>query len=68
LLFSDGLFEAVNTEEEELGERNLRGLVQSTMALHGDALIDAVRKGLSEHVGEVKLQDDICMLLVESKR
>lgn len=67
LMFSDGLFEAVNEKGEDLGEPKLRAIVESEITLHGGELVDAILKGLGTHVGGVKLEDDICMLLVESR-
>jgi sigma-B regulation protein RsbU (phosphoserine phosphatase) len=64
-MFSDGLFEAANPEGEQLGEPELMAAVQKHVALRGGGLIDAVLARATEHAGEAKFDDDICVLLVE---
>jgi sigma-B regulation protein RsbU (phosphoserine phosphatase) len=66
-MFSDGLFEASNAKGEELGEHTLRTVVQDNMALRDGELLDTVLKRVTDHAGEAKIEDDICMLLVERK-
>jgi sigma-B regulation protein RsbU (phosphoserine phosphatase) len=66
-MFSDGLFETSNVKGEELGEHTLRTVVQENIALSDGELIDAVLQRVTDHAGEAKIEDDICMLLVERK-
>jgi len=67
LMFSDGLFEAANGKGEEFGEEKLRAFVGGKITLEGSALLDAVLRGVRAHVGDTNFDDDICMLLVESR-
>lgn len=64
-MFSDGLFEAANPAGEQFGEPALMETVQQNIALRDGGLIDAVLKRVTDHAGEAKLEDDICVLFVE---
>lgn len=65
LIYSDGVSEAMNSQEEEYGEQRLSDLVAEN--LHRDAadLRDLVLSRLSDHVGQVPQHDDLTLVVIK---
>ena len=65
LIYSDGVSEAMNSQEEEYGEQRLSDLVSEN--LHRDAadLRDLVLSRLSDHVGQAPQHDDLTLVVVK---
>ena len=68
LLFTDGLYEEFNREEEEFGEKRLTDLVQAHGKEKIDMIIDAILSALARHVGfanKLSVYDDITLIGIE---
>ncbi|HET6268429.1 MAG TPA: PP2C family protein-serine/threonine phosphatase, partial [Acidobacteriota bacterium] len=65
LIYSDGVSEAMNSQEEEYGEQRLSDLIAGN--LHRDAadLRDLVLSRLSDHVGQSPQHDDLTLVVVK---
>ena len=64
LVFSDGISEAINTDEEEFGEDPLPGLVLSSMDASAMSLIDSVISEVVMHAGKAPQRDDMTMVVI----
>lgn len=62
LLYTDGLTEAMNAQDEEYGEQRLVDLLRRNHGLPPQALLHQLRHALRDFTGKVKLQDDFTMI------
>lgn len=62
LMFTDGIYEALNTSSTEFGEEHLRDTIQSYKNLPLQDLIARIVNTVQNHAGRKKLGDDICLL------
>ena len=62
LLYTDGITEAENIEHEQFGEDRLEAMLHTRRDAQGH--MDAVRKSVTEFVGEAPQSDDITMLFI----
>jgi serine phosphatase RsbU (regulator of sigma subunit) len=62
VLFTDGVTEAENDKEEQLGEGPIRDLLQTLHGRDADSLLDSVATHVHDYVGDVPLGDDVTML------
>lgn len=65
LLFTDGVFEALNPDGEEFGGERLQKLVEHNLNLDLNKLTDAVIDGVNQFRGTAPLPDDICLVAIE---
>lgn len=71
VLYTDGVNEAMDADDEEWGIEPLREIVQNTIALPGTddvaALIvkQKIIKEVYEHIGDADQFDDMCMVIIE---
>ncbi|HNV45820.1 MAG TPA: PAS domain S-box protein [Spirochaetota bacterium] len=65
LLFTDGIYEEFNSENEEFGEDRVRGIIEAHAGEPIRCVIDALLEGMTGFVGDVGLNDDITVLGVE---
>ena len=65
LLYTDGVTEAMNENEELFGEDRLRDVAEKNYFAHPRALVNSVRHAVSGFVGEAERSDDITMLALE---
>jgi sigma-B regulation protein RsbU (phosphoserine phosphatase) len=67
VFYTDGLVEAMNTEEEEFGENNVINIMKkksgSTSRIIRNNLIDDVKK----HIGDKELEDDFTLVVAKIK-
>jgi serine phosphatase RsbU (regulator of sigma subunit) len=68
VLFTDGLTEAEDTEEEEFGVDRVAEVVASIADPTADELCDAILEAVDAHTGGAPLQDDATLLVVERLR
>lgn len=61
-VFTDGVFEAFNSKDEEFGEESLYYLLQSTRALSLDGVVDHLLKTLQNFLNGQDRQDDLTIL------
>lgn len=65
VLYTDGLIESVNDRMEEFGVNRLTELIEETYRLPADAMIDRIKRSLTEFRGEEKQIDDITIVIVK---
>jgi serine phosphatase RsbU (regulator of sigma subunit)/putative methionine-R-sulfoxide reductase with GAF domain len=65
LLYTDGVTDAINMQEEEFGAERLAALVMSNAHLNADALIDEIARALADFAGEGVRFDDVTMVVVK---
>ncbi len=63
VLYTDGLSEATNPGQEELGKERLADLVVQSADQSSHDLVSALRKGLSDFIGERALADDVTFVV-----
>jgi len=68
LLFTDGLFEVIGRDGQELGQPWLLAAVQKHQQLPGLQLINDLISMAQHHAGAGKFADDVCLLGVELAR
>jgi sigma-B regulation protein RsbU (phosphoserine phosphatase) len=64
LVFSDGISEAINPDEEEFGEDPLPGLVLANMDASAMSLIDTIISKVVSHAGKAPQRDDMTMVVI----
>jgi sigma-B regulation protein RsbU (phosphoserine phosphatase) len=64
LLYTDGVTEAMNPEDEQYGEQRLRSLLDATSFRSAHALIDAMRKDVTAFASGAAQSDDITLLAI----
>jgi sigma-B regulation protein RsbU (phosphoserine phosphatase) len=65
LIFTDGISEAMNVDEEEFGEARLAALVADNMHLSAAALRDRILSEITDFVGEAPQHDDMTLVVVK---
>ncbi|EOQ94836.1 SpoIIE-like protein phosphatase domain protein [Leptospira wolbachii serovar Codice str. CDC] len=65
-LFSDGMFEVPNDNEEYLGDQKFSEIIESRIHLSGREFLDSVQEEVLDYSGG-KVADDMTMLLLEIK-
>lgn len=65
LLFTDGVFEALNPNGDEFGSDRLQQVVQRNLDLDASRLIDAIINDVNKFRGDSPLPDDICLVAIE---
>jgi sigma-B regulation protein RsbU (phosphoserine phosphatase) len=63
-VYSDGLAEAVNSEEQEFGETRLSEIVVANRRVPAEQLIDNIIASVRLFVGEVRQQDDMTVMVI----
>lgn len=64
--YTDGLFEASNTDGLQFGEKRLRALITENIGLPGKQLIERLIQEVVAFTGRKDFDDDICAIAVES--
>ena len=67
-LFTDGLVEAMNSDEEEFGEQRLKALLLENRRMTAGELVDLIVSSVRRHTGGTHLQDDFTLLIVKRKQ
>jgi phosphoserine phosphatase RsbU/P len=65
LLYTDGVTEAMNDRGDEFGEERLAGALREHRGESVTRIIDGVERALSEWCGDVRLADDIAMVVAK---
>ncbi len=66
VMFSDGLVEATNEDEEEFGEERLRAIIAENRLRSAAEIRDAVREAVRQFLGRRPLDDDLTLLVVKA--
>ena len=67
VMFTDGVTEAVNSADEEFGTERLDAILCTMADKNCQQMVEAIKAGLSEFVGDAEQSDDITMLLLKRK-
>jgi sigma-B regulation protein RsbU (phosphoserine phosphatase) len=65
LLFTDGLIEATNKNEQALGREKLRSLFQATANLDIQKAVEAIERELFQFTENSPLSDDLTFVILE---
>jgi sigma-B regulation protein RsbU (phosphoserine phosphatase) len=65
VVFSDGVTDIVNEQDEPFGEERLLALLHEVKDLTAADMIAAVRKDLAEHAGKMPPFDDVTLMVVK---
>jgi phosphoserine phosphatase RsbU/P len=68
VLYTDGLYEVLGPEGEELGETRFVEMVESGSRLSLDAMIQGCLAKVEAYAGGSELEDDVCIVGLELKR
>jgi sigma-B regulation protein RsbU (phosphoserine phosphatase) len=64
VVYTDGITEAMNEDEEEFGEERLQELLLELRTRSASEIISVIIDNVTEHSGEVPQSDDITMIVV----
>ncbi len=67
VVYSDGITEAMNINEEEFGEERLIDLIKKNRTLPASELIDLIIKIVNEHAGNVDQMDDMTLVIIKKE-
>ena len=67
LMFTDGLIEAMNENEEEFGDEKLRAILNEKTIRSSDSLLKEIEKRVLLHLGGTSLDDDFTLVVVKQK-
>jgi len=67
VMFTDGVTEAMNSADEEFGTERLDAILCTMADKNCQQMVEAIKAGLSEFVGDAEQSDDITMLLLKRK-
>lgn len=65
IFFTDGVYEAPNEQGEEFGIDRIEKILQKEMYAGGQGMVDSIMKNLRAFMGNIPLNDDICLVSVE---
>jgi len=64
LIYSDGITESLDANEEEFGEERLASLLRTGGADTAERLIDRIVAAVRAHAGELSQMDDMTLLII----
>ncbi|HUV13238.1 MAG TPA: PP2C family protein-serine/threonine phosphatase, partial [Acidobacteriota bacterium] len=64
VLFTDGVTERMNREDDEFGESRLRDAVQGARGLSAQGILDTMRTSIKDFGGQTMLQDDMTLVIL----
>ncbi len=67
VLYTDGIIEAANADEEEFGEERLRALVEANAHLPAQELAVHILQSVQRFSGEQELEDDATLVVLRCK-
>lgn len=65
VMYSDGITEAMNEKEEELGEERLITILRQNLAMPAEKIMDNVLEAINKHIGQVPQMDDMTMIVIK---
>jgi sigma-B regulation protein RsbU (phosphoserine phosphatase) len=68
LLFTDGLYEVDNTEQDEYGQERLLSAVRRRVQLPAERLLDDLLFEVQQFSDSAEFADDVCMVALEIER
>ena len=67
IIFSDGITEAMNINEEEFGEERLIELIKKNKNLSAEELINFIMKVVNNHASGTEQMDDMTLVVIKRK-
>ncbi len=67
LLYTDGVCEAVNSQEDEFGKAKLVEVFQETAPSGAEAVVEAIQQAVVSFAGEEPQMDDITLIVIEKR-
>lgn len=67
IIYSDGITEAMNVQEEEFGEERLINVIQESKNSTPKDLVKKILDAVSTHVGKAPQMDDMTLVIVKRK-
>lgn len=68
LLYSDGLVEARNENDEIYGQEKMKDFLKENYALNASDLVEELKENLYNHIGSIeRLKDDVTILIMDVK-
>ena len=67
VMFTDGVTEAMNGAEQEFGVERLDNILSGMAGKGSQQIVEAVKAGVSDFVGDAEQSDDITMLVLKRK-
>ena len=64
VLFTDGVSEAMNSQEEEWGEENLIGILRESKNRHPQTLVDDIFRAADKFAGDTPQHDDMTIVIL----
>lgn len=68
LLFTDGIYEANDSRNEEYGQSRLLASVRRHLSLSTDGLLDSVIQDVQKFSGSPDFEDDVCLVAIDVAR
>jgi sigma-B regulation protein RsbU (phosphoserine phosphatase) len=65
LVYSDGITEAMNANDEEFGEERLMAVVRENWSVSSSELIEKIVAAVQRHAGDTPQSDDITLVVVK---
>ncbi len=66
VMYTDGITEAMNMQEEEFGEEKLKNILRSTPDLSAQELMEKIRTDVEIFSGEAPQADDITVVVLKN--
>ena len=66
-MYTDGVNEAMNSSSEEFGNDRMANILKGTPAMDCRQVVDSMRGGIRDFVGDAEQSDDITMLVLKRK-
>lgn len=65
IIYSDGINEAFNIDDEEYGEENLLSIIKDSLTLDAEKIIENVFESVRSHVQDAPQSDDITIVVIK---
>lgn len=65
IIYSDGINEAFNIDDEEYGEENLLSIIKDSLSLDAEKIIENVFESVRSHVQDAPQSDDITIVVIK---
>jgi len=65
VIYSDGITEAMNTQEQEFGEERLADVITGHMAESSESIIQHILGAVNTHIGDMPQMDDMTLLIIK---
>lgn len=67
VIYSDGIAEAMNLNQEQFGEARIAEVIQANLASSAGAIVDEIMKAVKAHAGAAPQSDDMTIVVVRRK-